>query len=351
MFAVWLMVSGLAAVSPPLFEQALRPLRGVTPPKEIASLSAKSCASCHAAIYQQWRSSRHRQSWDNALFAASFRYEPMQWCINCHAPLPQQASLLSGLRLAKVPSELVAEGITCAVCHMRDGVLLSAKPPGRAAQRAHPIRHAPQLARAEFCGGCHQFNVPHDQPPLHYTDQPMQDTLAEWQRSSAAQAGQSCQHCHMPRAEHSFRGAHDVTYLKSSVSVNVSRLANGSITVRLQAHGVGHNVPTGDPFRRLELRLCAAPACTEVLGSLSFNRVFAKVDGGSRLHADRTIPTSTLKNPAERSVLVEELGPEATHYQLIYGYAAPGTEKHLSRSETELIIAQGPITSTPSQLQ
>lgn len=344
---LWLIAAALLSlpVAPPseLFEQALRPLRQVTPPAPIGSLSARACGVCHATIYRQWEGSRHRQSWTNRIFAASFRYEPMPWCIYCHAPLPEQAAALGATRVAWVPIPLVAEGINCVVCHVRDGLILSASAPTPAGLSAHPIRQEPRLARAEFCGGCHQFNIPHDQPPLRYTSEPMQNTLDEWRHSDAAREGRSCQQCHMAGGAHEFPGAHTPEFLKRSILAHVRRMPDGSISVRLQAQRVGHNLPTGDPFRRLKLLLCSEPRCMEPLGTLAFARTFEKVADGSRMVVDTTLPPAAAGRGAERALLIRELGPEAAYFRLVYFYAARGTERYLLKKDIELELADGPI--------
>jgi hypothetical protein len=130
--------------------------------------------------------------------------------------------------------------------------------------------------------------------------------------------------------------------------VHVRRTAEG-IAVRLSAQEVGHNLPTGDPFRRLVLELCSEPRCVEPLGRLLFGRVFEKLESGSRLVADWTLPPPREGRAPERSLIVRELGPEATHFRLVYRYAARGTEKSLARSDIELELASGAIASEPAR--
>lgn len=344
---LWLLTALLLAQSPPsseLFEKGLRPLPRVRPPASIGSLSAAACGTCHAAAYREWMGSRHRQSFTNRLFVVSYREEPMRWCIYCHAPLPEQAQALGTTRVAFAASPLVAEGINCAVCHVRDGFILSARTPSAKGLSAHPMREEKQLAQAEFCGGCHQFNIPHDQPPLRYTDEVMQNTLEEWRRSDAAREGRSCQRCHMPNGTHRFPGAHTPDFMIRATAVRVRRTTEG-IAVWLSGRQVGHNFPTGDPFRRLVLQFCSEPRCEEPLGSLLFGRVFEKRPSGSHLVADWTMPPSQGGRDGERTLVVRELGPEATHFRLVYAYAPRGIEKSLTTSDRELVLASGTIAN------
>lgn len=346
---LWLLSALLASLSSPiaeneLFEKGLRPLTRVRPPASISSLSAAACGTCHAAVYRQWMGSRHRGSFTNRIFAVSFREEPMRWCVYCHAPLPEQANAIGQSRVAFAATPLVAEGVNCAVCHVRDGLILSARTPSRAGRSAHPMREERQLAQSEFCGGCHQFNIPHDRPPLRYTSEPMQNTLEEWRQSDAARQGRSCQQCHMPRGAHRFPGAHAPDFLRRATAIHVRRTPEG-IAIRLSARQVGHSLPTGDPFRRLVLELCSEPRCEEPLGQLLFGRLFEKLESGSRLVADWTLPPPRDGRAGERSLVVRELGPEATYFRLVYAYAARGTEKSLTNSEIELELARGAIES------
>lgn len=318
--------------STPLFEQARRPLRHVTPPPQIASLSAEACGLCHATQYRQWLGSRHAQAFTNRIFVASYRREPMRWCRNCHAPLPEQAHALT------------EEGINCAACHVRDGAVLGSTTPTDKALAAHPVRVTGALRDPDFCGGCHQFNFPRDGAAVRYTDQPMQDTVAEWRRTGAKD---TCQSCHMAAGSHGFPGGHDADWMRATVRATARQLPEGKVAVELRASGVGHRMPTGDPFRRLVVDLCADEPCAEPLYSVTFGRRFRRKGDGWTLVRDSTLPApgSAVGGPqATRTIEVALLGGRQVRtWRLRYAYAAPSTEGDLAGSDVAIELSSGPV--------
>ncbi len=340
-------VSGLLSVlvlgAAALFSNGLAPLSDVTAPPAIGTLSATDCGTCHARIYEQWASSRHRHSFTNSVFRASYHRSPEPWCVYCHAPLPEQAAAILGTQRPSIETSLVGEGVNCAVCHVRGGEILSVRAPTLAGTAAHPMRHEPLLASAEFCGGCHQFNWPHDDAPLRYTTEPMQDTLSEWRNSISARSGKNCQQCHMPTGSHNFLGGHDAALVRRTVNARVARLPSGQIRVTLRATAAGHRVPTGDPFRRLCVELCQEPVCTQPTQRILFWRVFAKSGDRFVLDYDLAIPPPQNEQPAQQSITVRGLPASVRFYRVLYQFAAPGTESLLRRQDRQVELVHGAI--------
>lgn len=266
-------------------------------------LSAQACASCHRKEHQEWKGSAHARSVTEPVFAAAFKTEQRVLCRSCHSPLQEQHPQLVDqirekpqIRLngrhAPPPSStrpprdavhqqmqdgvspaifepnpsysasLASEGVTCVTCHVRDNTILTSRPHG-SSNVPHALSYSPQLAKAEFCAGCHQFNIGNpkahpfenqaridpkalrlaaaqsrkavvgvpvpgpggirvagqvrpeppvnvesEEPPVpsepemqdEYLDEPrFQSTLTEFQASPAARRGETCQSCHMPR--------------------------------------------------------------------------------------------------------------------------------------------------------
>jgi len=327
-----------------LFAQALQPLPQVTPPPTIGSPSAQACARCHPKEYAAWQDSRHAHAYDNRLFLSSFRREPMPWCIYCHAPLPAQARAALGTSQQRLNEPLLREGINCAICHVRDGAILSSHAPTAAASAAHAMRYEPLLGKSEFCGACHQFNFPHQAEPFRYGATPMQNTLSEWQKTTR---GMECQECHMPRGAHRFPGGHDAELLRDRLSLALTRSRGNIITVALRARGIGHNFPTGDPFRRLRLELCDEAACDEPALVLLFRRTFVHTKAGWELDHDTTLPPPGPSGESLRTVSIElpaELRAAAPiHYRLSYAYAAPSTEDDLRPEERAVELIRGQL--------
>jgi hypothetical protein len=225
-----------AHVWPPSFTEGQAPLHidGDIP-------TAASCGECHPREHAQWSSSRHRVSATNALYVDGVKAEPHVRCVNCHAPLRARAD----------------EGISCAVCHVRDGAVLvasDAKPYG------HPVRRDDALKDPVFCARCHEFRshvVVDGQTTL--LEEKMQSTYTEWRRYRDADGRETCQTCHMPNGSHAFRGADDVDLLKRSLA---ARVVGGALV--LSSTGVGHAFPTGDVFRHLTIEARTSTGVVEV---------------------------------------------------------------------------------------
>lgn len=206
-------------------------------PEGLESVEARACAACHADAYRQWRRSSHRRAFDNAVFQAEYLPDRRAFCANCHAP--------------RGPA-LHRAGVDCATCHVRDGAVLSTRVSGEAPHRS---RVEPNLAGSVACARCHQFGFER-QPDL-----PLQATVDEWMAS--AHRDTPCQGCHMPRGSHAFPGGMDPTLMASAISVQASATPDRDdtvrVTLRMRVDGAGHAVPTGDVFRRLEVRVWSGP--------------------------------------------------------------------------------------------
>lgn len=241
-----------------MFNQGRAPIDVGPVPSGLVATDAAACARCHADIAREWRGSMHQQSWTDPVFQAAFVQEPLEACRNCHAPQRTPSEEPSGLA--------AHDGVTCATCHVREGRVL-----GTGAGRGAP--HASdamvELASSEFCAGCHQFDFPAERGAARghpATDEPMQDTYEEWRWSDAAANGVQCQDCHMPEVtgpdgrthrSHRFRGTRDLEFMRSAASVEASVRREGPelvLSLRLVPGAIGHAFPTGDLFRRGELR-------------------------------------------------------------------------------------------------
>lgn len=243
-------------VSPPLFEGPL-PIELGPLPAGLANLSAQGCNSCHWQAHDTWSVTAHAEGPSDALRLAS-RDAGSPECLTCHLPAGRQHATVwahdGGAMDAVVEgpnpafdATLATEGVTCAACHVRDGHVVggSAHSTG-----PHPGRQSPQLTGAEACAACHQM-------AWAGADQPLYDTVGEWQRSPWAQAGITCIDCHM-RRDADGPVTHDVRQPpQRAVSVLVDLPANPvvrggdevPVTITLQNTGAGHAFPTGSPFQ------------------------------------------------------------------------------------------------------
>jgi hypothetical protein len=268
-------------------------------PKGLRSLRAADCGVCHAEIYREWQLSAHAHALRDLQFQAEMTKSPeTRWlCLNCHTPLENQLPIIAvGVRNqsthepilrknAKYNAALEDEGVTCAVCHVRDGVILG---PYGDSKAPHPVRKEPKLLTSQTCAACHQATAA-------YTDTLVcnLDTAGEWRSGPYATKGQECSHCHMPAAERPIAAGRPARHARrhyfigsmipkefdgapSNKPVNPGNLYRSGLAVKvvkvtgrgretevelqLRNAYAGHKLPTGDPerFIRVDLALLSA---------------------------------------------------------------------------------------------
>lgn len=207
----------------------------------------EACVSCHQEIAAEWRGSMHREAWIDPVFQQAYEIEQQAFCRGCHAPEADPAHEPS--------SGAGAVGVGCTTCHVQAGQIVGAGPPSDEAP--HPVFTDPRLATRAACASCHQFDFPG-------LGMPMQDTLGEHARSSFAAV--ACQACHMPEVSdsggqthrsHSFAVFSDPAMIRSAATVEAERTSGDAIVITIASAVVGHAFPTGDMFRRLEVRASA----------------------------------------------------------------------------------------------
>ncbi len=295
-------------------------------------IASDRCADCHAQQHADWSASRHRSAWTNDVFQTGYLVEQKDFCVYCHAPLAEQTAEILANRdwytaqhprlnaplPDKLPEPHAAEGVSCATCHWRDGRLVG---PGNGTGAAHPVASDPSLRESAFCADCHEFYMPEGHGGvISFTDVPMQHTFTEWQDWSA-QTGEerTCQSCHMPDGRHVFRGAHDVTFLRSSVSVDVWR-ADGAVVFCLESVDVGHHLPTGDLFRHLTLEVRDADGWHTIH---RIGRLFALILDPETGDISKQLSADTSLRPGEP---VEVVTSPASAWRLRYHYASAEDE-------------------------
>ncbi|HKN86038.1 MAG TPA: hypothetical protein VJV04_04215 [Nitrospiraceae bacterium] len=246
-------------------------------PAGLESLKAESCGQCHQAIYEEWKSSIHSKAYQDPFFHAYWTKDKHSWvCLNCHAPLEnQQATLIKDIPRDRVEKaaqetnpqfdpEYQKEGITCAACHVRDGVIIG---PFEDSAAPHPTKFDPNFRTAQVCYRCHNVI---SGPAQFYNVGPC-GTYAEYEgKFFMKERGFICQSCHMPEIQrpvatdgpirqgrqHLWRGGHDPEMIKRAVAIQVVATPsvpkpgeNVEVTLTLINAGAGHKLPTGDPDR------------------------------------------------------------------------------------------------------
>lgn len=299
------------ALPPPTLEEArafyaslpryMRPLPHTEVPEGLPDLRAESCGACHQEIYDEWKRSTHAHAWEGdpqfmaELHKSTKPDNDVGWlCVNCHTPVENQLPRLVG-RLEdgalnrpvyvdnpSYDEKLQHEAITCATCHVRDGVVLG---PYGDTQAPHPVQKAESLSGPETCTQCHQAKA-------HFPELSLAcvfNTGEEWAQSPYAEQARPCQHCHMPEVErpivpwgapratrrHWFGGSlipktpddieeikplqeaypHGVTVKAIQAPGALSPGEAATVSVDYVNDQAGHYMPTGDPERFLHLKL------------------------------------------------------------------------------------------------
>jgi hypothetical protein len=266
----------------PPFERPLDP--GLSPVAGVGSGSAEACAACHAEIAAEWALSTHAHAWVDRQYQAEITKSGNRWlCLNCHTPLLAQQDLWPvGLQAGDVESPLLVpnpafdaglrdQGITCAACHVVNGVIHGPGLPDSAAP--HPVEADPRLRGDAVCHRCHQAAATYEGKGFACSFR----TAEEWAAGPWAAEGVGCVDCHMPRVErpaatggpvrsvarHWWRGAGipKVEGVHPPVEANPPGLglrgawSGGVVVVDAENARAGHMLPSGDPERRVVLEL------------------------------------------------------------------------------------------------
>lgn len=264
-------------------------------PEGLTSLRAESCGTCHKAIYDEWKTSIHSQAYKDPFFHAYWTKDKHTWvCLNCHTPLEnQQPTLIKDIprdrveRAVQEPNphfdaEYQSEGVTCAACHVRDGVILG---PFADAVAPHPTKYDPDFRTTKLCYRCHSVV---GGPAQFYNGGPC-GTYPEYESGYwMKERGFICQSCHMPEIErpvaiggptrrgrqHLWRGGHDPEMVKRAVDIKVvaepAEPKPGEkvkVTLTLVNAGAGHKLPTGDPDRHFTVEFSVEDQNQQVLDS------------------------------------------------------------------------------------
>ena len=299
-------------------------------PAIFASLSAKTCATCHAAVHRDWKTSMHAHAWTDPYFQTDYRHEgTKQICLNCHTPLDRQQKFrVLGFHdgdkwdpiLAPNPQfdpALKQEGVTCAVCHLRQGFIYG---PYAGLDAPHPTKRWNNSN--EVCVRCHVVNnrrwdVFYRLPPCGTVAEIAQTRRRLAQRHQTVEtafrispqpaisaslpddgygagipaskvAALNCVECHMPAAmrpmvaggmpraagQHLWRGGHDskavAAALRATFAPGTASPGQQRYVLTLTNTGAEHDVPTGVPDRHLTVDLRLLDAAGHVLRSKTY---------------------------------------------------------------------------------
>jgi hypothetical protein len=108
---------------------------------------------------------------------------------------------------------------------------------------------------------------------------------------------------------------------------------NSTVNVSLASVGVGHALPTGDAFRRLQWRLCADPACREIIAQRSFGILHQGPTWNVALD-------TRLKPGIEEKFSVAAIEGELW-WDLVYSFGDPMQERVLTEEDIRTVVAEG----------
>lgn len=289
----------------------------------VAETSDARCISCHEEAAASWRSSAHRTAFVDEVFQAEWGPTRQAACVRCHAPLADP----------EAPGEAAELGVSCVTCHVRDGEVLATHASPAA---PHPIRVDDSLSTEAACAGCHDFSFAAVAPTRHHVSAPLQRTVHEW--SEVSDRG-TCQRCHM-REGHAMPGARDPELLTRSLAVEATAhdTPRGTMVTLALTSRAGHAVPTGDMYRRLEVRAWRdgeAPTRTTLM------RRFEHRDGRLREVSDDRVPAR-----GAREVTLE-LPPGTTpiHWAIEWQALDPrlAAERFIPDEDARRLVTEGTI--------
>lgn len=312
---------------------------------------ASRCASCHTTQHAAWADSRHRASWTNDLMLVGYAAETLDFCVHCHAPRPQaKAEILANRAFYRsldprsevpvgtahrAPEPHAQDGVDCAACHWRDGVIVSAEVSYAA---PHRVVADPALRDGSLCEGCHDFSMPETvDGQLIPGPTPMQSTTAEWRAWRKSGGQESCVDCHMPGGDHTLPGAHDRDRLTGAFHVSATR-SGGTLTLEVASVGVGHHLPTGDLFRHATLEVDRGRGFETMA---TFGRSFSTTFDEDGL-PHRALSADTSLRPGQpRSIVIPSAEP--LPWRLVWHDAAPHDELRglLDPDAITAIVARG----------
>ncbi len=241
-------------------------------PQGLTSLKAETCGVCHQEIYAEWRTTMHAAAYTDPFFQAYWRKDEYEWsCLTCHTPLENQLkqrivqfkngdfSQPQFIANNRFDPELQQEGITCAACHIRDGVIYGPYP-AEQLNAPHPVAYDERFLSEQICLDCHEVPA----KPFSFLRSGICGTGGEWEGGPYIKKGYRCQTCHMPEVtrplvagqksrkngRHLWRGGNSPEQVAKALTITAKRQGN-TIKVDITNSGAGHNFPTGDPDREV----------------------------------------------------------------------------------------------------
>ena len=271
-------------------------------------IQSSGCKKCHPVQWNAWKKSFHSKAFTGVRFREAFQREPLEWCLNCHAPYHNSMSRNSGktpegppvqpvkefyrtdgtlyilerkeeneyhnsigveTALSPLDTPLNRDGVGCAVCHLKNGIIYTSEPVSPFKKLVaswiggHTLESDPSSGQKEFCAGCHEFNFPSTYGPVvGYTEHPMQTTVSDFVKTqkkieNLVDRKKSCLQCHFKNGYHGgsaiSHGSPGDDFSFEFQTIPCEGDCSVRIQMRIKSKKIGHPFPTGDLFRQLRL--------------------------------------------------------------------------------------------------
>ncbi len=172
----------------------------------------------------------------------------------------------------EMENPLNKEGVNCAVCHVRNGKIISGNNLSLAKKiriflwGGHSVLTDPSLKTPNFCAGCHEFTFPSSYyPAITYSSKPMQSTVTEFFKIHQLAKKNNhykkdslypnCNGCHIHKEAHVSSGILNLDAFKKKFLFRFSKnIQNKELIVLVTIPKIGHNFPTGDLFRQIQIK-------------------------------------------------------------------------------------------------
>lgn len=250
-----------------------------------------SCATCHAAIENEWSSSFHRVSFTDGTYQETLALEEPKrhaFCNGCHAPARDRTA-----------------GADCVSCH-----------------GASPHEKEKKTAAVDTCKNCHEFS-------FEGRAELVQKTLSEHAASDFANV--ACTACHMPPRDGR------ATSTRPGRPTSRMRCASRSVSIRVDAV---HAFPTGDMFRGARRRVRGACGRRDVGDA---ERIFGRTWAG-RVDGARTEASDTrIRGAWSEEISLDPSGPIArVRWSIVYERIVAMRPPHINLASTD-VLASGDL--------
>lgn len=297
------------------------------------------CGHCHPVQWNAYKNSRHSKSMSSGfvwqLFAMN-NQERIQ-CYNCHS----YGLLSSEINLTNYKN-LNNYSIQCSTCHIREktGIRKFFGPPLSKEitfNEYHSIPHSLEIRKEfedeKFCIHCH--TTPNNGQKVN--NKLLMNIYEDWKNSPFSKENnyKTCQNCHMPQREHSWKGIFDKEFVLDHINIQWDP---NNKNLKIFNNKIGHKFPAYSVPR---IQIILKNGLNEILLKeigWKLDIFLKKEEEDSRIpsgnYFEYTLPRDTLKNIKSNTYLQIYIHP-SYHYEKSFEYTLENLI--LTEIEKELI--------------